>query len=251
MLTMDLNADLGEGAGVSADADLLRLVSSANIACGGHAGDRATIKTLLQMTAELGVAAGAHPAYEDQVNFGRVEVNLPPEEIAVVTGRQLELFAEVASDASLAVSHVKPHGALYHRVGTDPEAAAALVETVKGLTPAAALVGLPGSELSEAAAIAGVRFIPEGFADRGYGPDGSLIPRGSTGDELDPEEAAHQVLQLVGAVDPMPGVPHGRVQTICLHGDGPDPLAVAHAAREALAHAGYRLGVPASGGKDR
>lgn len=251
MLTMDLNADLGEGAGVGVDADLLRLVSSANIACGGHAGDRDTIKSLLQLAAELGVAAGAHPAYEDRANFGRLEVNLSPEEIAVVTGRQLELFAEVASEASLAVPHVKPHGALYHRVGSDPEAAAALAETVRGLTPAAALVGLPGSALSEAAATAGVRFIPEGFADRGYGLDGSLIPRGSTGGELDPEEAAHQVLQLVGAVDPMPGVPYGRVQTICLHGDGPDPLAVADAAREALAHAGYRVGIPAFGGEDR
>jgi UPF0271 protein len=241
---MDLNADIGEGAAGSLDADLLRLVSSANIACGGHAGDRQTIRVLLQTAADLGVAAGAHPAYEDRASFGRVELNLSPEEIAAVTRRQLELFAEEASDAKLAVPHVKPHGALYHRVGKDPEAAAALTETVRGIAPGAALVGLPGSALSEAAEAAGVQFIPEGFADRGYGPDGSLISRGSTGGELDPEEAAHQVLQLVGAVDPMPGVPHGRVQTICFHGDGSDPLAVADAAREALAHAGYRVGTP-------
>ncbi len=244
MLTMDLNADLGEGAEGSLDADLLRLVSSANIACGGHAGDRETISSLLQIAAELGVAAGAHPAYEDRVNFGRVELNVSPDEIAIVTGRQLELFAEVALGAQLAIPHVKPHGALYHRVGRDPEAAAAFAEAVRGIAPAASLVGLPGSALSEAAAEAGMRFIPEGFADRGYGLDGTLIPRGSTGGELDPEEAAHQVLQLVGAVDPMPGVPHGRVQTICLHGDGPAPLAVADAAREALAHAGYSVGPP-------
>jgi UPF0271 protein len=222
--TVDLNADLGEE--VTDDAGLLAVVTSANVACGFHAGTRQTMTFACAEAARRGVVVGAQVSYRDRVNFGRVAHDLPSGELRDQVAEQVATLWEIAHAEGTSVAYVKPHGALYHRVTRDGEQAAAVLAGSAGL----AVLGFPGSLLLELAAVAGRPSYDEGFPDRGY-VDGTLIERGEPGALLtDGDEIASHAVALA------PGV-----ASLCVHGDSPDAVAHAHAVRRALEAAGYLL----------
>lgn len=232
---IDLNADVGEGG--AWDAELFASgISSANIACGAHAGDAATMAAACALAARHGVAAGAHPGFEDRENFGRREVVIDAEGVSRLIARQLRALAVHAAGAGPRIRHVKPHGALYHVLDREPELARAFLVAVFAEAPRAAIFGPPAGALREAAERHGVEFVAEGFIDRGYRSDGTLVPRGEAGAVLHDEAAA--VAQALALAD------SGRVRTLCVHGDGPDATRLLRAAREALTRAGYRIRSP-------
>ena len=240
---VDLNADLGEGAGD--DDELLALVSSANIACGWHAGDARLMQATVASALARGVAIGAHPSYPDRDNFGRSEMQLTPEQVRADLIYQIGALQALAHAAGGRLHHVKPHGALYNQAARDPVLADAVAGAVRAVDPGLALYGLAGSELLRAAERAGLRGVAEVFADRGYRADGSLVPRSQPGALVeDTAEAVARTLRMVreGVVVAVTGetVPL-RAQTICLHGDGPHALAFARALRTALLAAGLQL----------
>ncbi|MBX6378016.1 MAG: LamB/YcsF family protein [Clostridia bacterium] len=236
---IDLNADVGEGFGpyrAGDDAVLLEVVSSANVACGFHAGDPLLLDTTVERAVRLGVAVGAHPSYPDLLHFGRVELRLPPEEVAAHVVYQIGAVAAFCRRHGAGLRHVKPHGALYHAAAADPVLAAAVAQAVASVGPELVLFAPPGSRLAAAGTAAGLRVAVEGFADRAYGADGRLLPRGQPGALLtDAAAAAAQALRL--AQD-------GGVQTLCVHSDTPGAARIARAVREALLAAGMRLAPP-------
>lgn len=237
MTTLDLNADLGERpgpAGRAADAELIGVVTSANVACGAHAGDTATMVAACAAAAAAGVRVGAHIGYRDPAGFGRAELGWSTAEIAAETERQLAELAAAARTAGTTVSHVKPHGALYHRCAYDDEAAAALCAV---LPPGLAVIAPPGSRLLAAAVERGLRALREGFADRGYREDGTLVPRGQQGDLLAADAAVAQALGLVS------GRPLA-IDTLCVHGDSPGALELARRVRSALEAFDVRVSAP-------
>lgn len=219
---IDLNADVGEGMGV--EAELLPLITSASIACGGHAGDVASMREALRLAKRYGVRVGAHPGYEDRPHFGRRELDLHPAEVTALCARQIKSLLEVAAEVEVAVCYVKPHGALYNQACRDEALAAAVVAAVRpwGL----AVMGLPASALERAARAAGLAFLREGFADRRYLADGTLAPRAQPGALLgDPAEAAEQVRRLI----------HDQgIESVCVHGDSPGVVAFTAALRDLL-----------------
>lgn len=240
---VDLNADLGEGA--PDDAELLALVTSANIACGWHAGDARLMQATVRAALARGVAIGAHPSFPDRANFGRSEMQRPPDQVKADVIDQVGALAALVRAEGGRLNHVKPHGALYNQAARDPALADAIAEAVKAVDPMLALYGLAGSELLRAAARAGLRPVAEVFADRGYRADGSLVPRSQPGALIDdPAEAVARTLRMVreGVVQAVSGetVPL-QAQTVCLHGDGPHALAFARALRTALTDAGVQL----------
>lgn len=235
-MQVDLNSDLGEGCAF--DETLLGLVSSANIACGWHAGDAATMQRTVRWALEHNVAIGAHPSFPDRENFGRSEMHLPPEEIRAGVLYQIGALAAITRAQGGRVTHVKPHGALYNQAARDPELARAIAHAVRDADPDLVVFGLAGGELVKAAREAGLSAVEEVFADRGYNPDGSLVKRGTPGALIDDEETAlSQTLtmireQRVRAIDGT-WVPI-RAQTVCLHGDGAHAVAFARRIREYL-----------------
>ena len=240
---VDLNADLGEGA--PHDAELLALVSSANIACGWHAGDARLMQATVVAALAQGVALGAHPSYPDRENFGRSEMQLTPDEVRADLIYQIGALDALVRAAGGRLHHVKPHGALYNQAARDPALADAVADAVLAVSPGLALYGLAGSELLRAAERAGLRAVAEVFADRGYRADGSLVPRSQPGAFVhDTAEAVARTLTMVreGVVQAATGemVPL-QAQTICLHGDGPHALAFARAIHQALEQAGVQL----------
>lgn len=240
---VDLNADLGEGA--PDDAELLALVSSANIACGWHAGDARLMQATVGAALARGVAIGAHPSYPDRENFGRSEMRLAPAEVRADLIYQIGALDALVRAAGGRLHHVKPHGALYNQAARDPVLADAVVAAVRAVDPGLALYGLAGSELLRAAERAGLRAVAEVFADRGYRADGSLVPRSQPGALVDDvDEAVARTLRMVreGVVQAVSGetVPL-QAQTLCLHGDGPHALAFARAIHQALTDAGIEL----------
>ncbi|MEA3207748.1 MAG: 5-oxoprolinase (ATP-hydrolyzing) subunit [Chthoniobacter sp.] len=242
-LRIDFNADLGEGAGH--DAGLLALVTSANLACGFHAGDPATILATLGAAREAGVAVGAHPSLADRAGFGRRELPITPDDAFSLVTFQVGAFAALATAAGLRPQHVKPHGALYNMAARDPELADAVARAVASFDRSLLLFAPPASALARAGAARGLRVVSEFFADRNYLPDGSLVPR-SHADALlhDPAEAAARLLRVlregvVRAVDDS-GVAM-RAETICVHGDTPDAVAFARALRRHLEAAGIAI----------
>jgi len=240
---VDLNADLGEGA--PDDAELLTLVSSANIACGWHAGDARLMQTTVAAALERGVAIGAHPSYPDRENFGRSEMQLAPADVRADLIYQIGALDALVRTAGGRLHHVKPHGALYNQAARDPALASAIAAAVLDVNPALAVYGLAGSELLKAAERAGLRAVAEVFADRGYRADGSLVPRSQPGAFVeDTEEAVERTLRMVrdGVVQAASGeiIPL-QAQTICLHGDGPHALTFARAIHTALTQAGVQL----------
>lgn len=240
---VDLNADLGEGA--PDDAELLALVSSANIACGWHAGDPRLMQATVTAALARGVAIGAHPSYPDRENFGRSEMQLRPDEVRADLIYQIGALDALVKAQGGRLHHVKPHGALYNQAARDPALADAVAAAVLDVDPGLALYGLAGSELLRAAQRAGLRPVAEVFADRGYRADGSLVPRSQPGALIhDTDEAVARTLRMVreGVVQAVTGETVAlQAQTVCLHGDGPHALAFARALRAALTEAGVQL----------
>jgi UPF0271 protein len=239
---IDLNCDIGEGFGVyrtGEDERLLDVVTSANIACGFHAGDPATMLRTVRLCAERGVAIGAHPGLPDMAGFGRREMAISPQEAYEMTVYQLgALYGFVRAEGAV-MRHVKPHGALYNMAAADAGLAEAIAEAVRRVDAALVLVGLAGSELVRAGAAAGLATAAEAFADRRYRQDGTLVPRREPGAMIgDAAEAVGQVLRLAAA---------GQAQTVCVHGDGPHALEFASRVRQGLQQAGWRL-APVAGG---
>jgi UPF0271 protein len=235
---IDLNCDLGEGAGD--DAALMPFITSANIACGGHAGDDETMRATVALAQRWGVAVGAHPGYEDHEHFGRRELALSPDEIVRLIVRQVGALQAIASPI-----HVKPHGALYNQAARDPVVAEAVAEGVRRCGGDLILVGLAGSELVRAGARAGLRVANEAFADRTYRRDGTLTDRRHK-DALIADEAAslRQALSLVldGVVTTLDGTTLAlKAETLCLHGDGPRAPALARNLRHGLETAGVAV----------
>jgi 5-oxoprolinase (ATP-hydrolysing) subunit A len=228
-MEIDLNADLGEGAGT--DAAIVPLITSANICCGAHAGDDETIRNTLSLAKSLGVSVGAHPGYPDRVNFGRENIVEPTDELVQELTRQVNHFQQIAKELDVPVRYIKPHGALYNQAASDERFARIVCE----LANAARLpiVGLPESKVESASLMAGTPFYSEGFADRRYNPDGTLVPRSEANAVLtDVREVVEQVQWLVNAV---------RVRTICVHGDTPGAVAFIAAVRDEMLKTGFTL----------
>ncbi len=242
-MLIDLNADLGEGAG--SDEALLALVSSANIACGWHAGDAATMRQCVRWAIDNGVAIGAHPSFPDRENFGRSTMHLPPEDIVSGVLYQIGALAAIVKAEGGVLAHVKPHGALYNQAVKEPELAAAICEAVRRFDPNLRFFGLAGSGMISAAERAGLKPVEEVFADRGYMPDGSLVPRSQQGALIvDEEQSLAQTLSLVRdhqvtAIDG--STVSVNAQTVCLHGDGAHALAFARRIRSTLEREGIAV----------
>ncbi|MCI1676874.1 MAG: 5-oxoprolinase subunit PxpA [Ewingella americana] len=235
-MKVDLNADLGEGC--DNDQALLQLVSSANIACGFHAGDAQTMLQSVRWALQYGVAIGAHPSFPDRENFGRTAMQLPPETVYAQVVYQLGALAAIARAEGGKMVHVKPHGMLYNQAATDPALADAIACAVHSVDPALKLVGLASSELIRAGARLGLATSQEVFADRRYQSSGNLVPRSQPDALIESDELAlQQTLMMVqqqkvvsreGVAVPV------QADTVCLHGDGEHALAFARSLREAF-----------------
>ena len=240
---IDLNCDLGEGGG--ADAALLPLITSVNIACGAHAGDEATMRATVQAALRHGVAIGAHPGFADREQFGRRELVLSFSEIVTLVRDQVEALQTIAAAEGTRLSHVKPHGALYNLAAHDRVVAEAIAEAVARVDDRLWLYGLAGGQLLEAGRAHGLRVASEVFADRTYQADGSLTPRDRPGAVLGQVvDVVAQVVRLVreGRVRTSTGEDVSVVaDTVCLHGDGAGALAFASGVRAALQSAGVQL----------
>ena len=233
---VDLNCDLGEGC--TTDEAIMPYISSANIACGYHAGDVDTIKQTLAFAKQYNVAIGAHPSYPDRANFGRKEMDLPIQEIKSLVSEQIRIVQSLAAAVGLSLHHVKPHGALYNKAAKDEATAIAIAEAVYAIDPSLILFGLANSESGKAAKKIGLQFYNEVFADRTYTDQGQLTPRTEANAMITTdEEAIRQVLQMLkeetvtstnGKIIPI------QADTICIHGDGPDALAFAKAINDRL-----------------
>ena len=236
-MKIDLNCDMGEGYGN--DAELMDYVSSANIACGFHAGDAATMRTTVETAIEKGVAIGAHPGYRDRENFGRIAMRLSPKKIHDIVTEQIATLNEIATTCGGKLTHVKPHGALYNQAARDSELAAAIAEAVFTIDANLVLFGLSGSVSIVEAEMRGLRTASEVFADRTYQPDGSLTPRIEPNALInDAQMAAAQVVQMVTqqTVTALDGqTVRIKADTICIHGDGSHALEFAGAIAAALA----------------
>jgi UPF0271 protein len=221
-MTIDLNCDLGELPDAALEEALMAHISSANVACGGHAGDAPTMRGTVELARRYGVAVGAHPGYPDRPNFGRLPLALSAEQIAETVYQQIQALAAIAGH----LAHVKPHGALYNVAASNPDVARAIAEGVARFTKDLVLVGLAGSVMLDVWREMGFRVAAEGFADRRYQPDGSLRSR-QFPDALitQPDEAAAQALRLAR---------QGQVQTICVHGDTPGSVEIVAAVARAL-----------------
>lgn len=219
---VDLNADLGEE--VTDDAGLLAVVTSANVACGFHAGTRATMRAVCAEAVRRGVALGAQVSYADRENFGRVAREVPSPVLTAQVAEQVGILAEIARAEGGEVAYLKPHGALYHRAAVDAAQAGAVLAG-SGSLP---VLGMPGSMLLALAVQEGRTVRHEGFPDRAYAVDGRLVPRGMPGALItDPAEVAARAVDLAG-----------RVDSVCVHGDSPSAVATADAVRRALEEAG-------------
>jgi UPF0271 protein len=229
-MEIDLNADLGEGAGF--DAELMPLITSANVCCGLHAGDPATVWATLELARAHGVAVGAHPGYADREHFGRRELPVNHNDVFRLCQYQLGGLYALTRINRVEIRYVKPHGAMYNQACRDGLLAAGVIEAAEGFNDLP-VVGLPGSAFEQEARSQDYPFVPEGFADRRYRPDGSLVPRTEPDAFVhDPEEAVKQVEWLI----------RGKgVRTICVHGDNPQAVAFTKAVREALLARGFTL----------
>jgi 5-oxoprolinase (ATP-hydrolysing) subunit A len=248
MTSIDLNADLGEGFGryrLEAEADLLDLVSSANVACGFHAGDPIVIRETVSRAVARRVTIGAHPSYPDLQGFGRRDLALSPEEVEATVVYQVGALAAFCAANATKLRYVKPHGALYNRAARDPEIAKAVARAIRSVDPALVLLGLDGTVMLTAAREAGLDVAREAFVDRAYQSDGHLVPRGQTGAVLDDvalvvERALRMVTErYVIAIDGTRRIV--RPDSLCVHGDGPQAVAIVRALRERLESAGIEI----------
>ncbi len=249
-MRIDLNADLGEGAGPwrqgpVPDDDLLDLVSSANVAAGFHAGDPLGIAATCAKAVQRGVAIGAHPSYDDHEGFGRRPMDVPTPLLRAWVTYQVGAVQALAQSVGGRVTHVKPHGALYNAIVHDETQARAVVDAVAGLDRLLMLVGLPGSRVLVLADEAGLRTVREAFVDRGYRPDGTLVPRNEPGALVtNPVLAGERAVRIVteGTVVAVDGsVVDVRADSLCVHSDTPGSVQIASAVRSALAAAGVEV----------
>jgi UPF0271 protein len=245
-LSVDLNADLGEGAGH--DDELFEIVTSANIACGFHVGDPPSILQSIRAATKRNVSVGAHPSFADRENFGRTELKIEVAEVFAQVVYQLGAFSALATVAETRMNHVKPHGALYNMAARDQQLAEAIVAAIIVVDPYLILFAPVNSALTRAAESAELRVLREVFADRNYLADGSLVPR-SRSDALlhDPEEAAARALRMLreGKVQSVDG--HDvdvRAETICIHGDNPGAVEFARELRSQLERNGVTISAP-------
>jgi UPF0271 protein len=219
------------GEGMPNDALLMPFITSANIACGAHAGDMATMRATVQLALQHGVAIGAHPGFADKENFGRKEMQLPSGKIYTLVQEQIFLLKKIAEAEGAALHHVKPHGALYNMAAKDAVLAGVIARAIKDADASLIVYGLSGSCMISAAAQLGLRTCSEVFADRSYQPDGSLTPRSQRGALIESEDAAlQQVMQMVQEqrVTTSNGTAISiKAETICIHGDGPHAVAFA------------------------
>jgi len=225
----DINCDTGEGIGN--DELIMPFISSANIACGYHAGDIETMRSTIELCIKYNIAVGAHPSFYDRDNFGRTEMHLSPNEIYELITQQLIIFNEVLSLSDKKINHVKPHGALYNMSAKDVFIAATIAKAVKEFDSSLILFGLSGSHSISEAKTIGLKTASEVFADRTYQDDGSLTPRSQTGALIEDEEKAiQQVLQMIqnGTVTTVSGKKiQIAAETVCIHGDGKNAVAFA------------------------
>jgi 5-oxoprolinase (ATP-hydrolysing) subunit A len=247
-LYVDLNADLGEGAGH--DAELFELISSANIATGFHAGDSDTMHAAVSAAKKHGVAVGAHPSLFDRENFGRKELKVSNQEVFDAVAYQLGILQAIASAVGVQPNHVKPHGALYNMAVRDQRLADAIARAIESVDPKLILFAPDNSELACAGEAHGLQIAREVFADRNYLNDGWLVPR-TRPDALlrDPKEAAQRVLRMLreGKVRSVEGRDVDvRGESICVHGDTPGAVGFARELRTQLEHEGVRISAPQS-----
>jgi UPF0271 protein len=246
--SIDLNADLGEyddPEALARDRAIMAQISSANIACGGHAGNDRTMVEMLEASATAGVAAGAHPSYPDRENFGRTSMKMVDDELAATLTGQILVLKRHADTRGIILTHVKPHGQLYNDAADDLRLAKLIARVIAQTLPGAAYVGLAGSEMGNAARAAGQNFVAEGFADRRYDARGRLVSRKETGAVL--ESAAERIAQALDLARGEPihskegGLIDPDVDSICLHSDSDGALASARDIRAALDKAGIRV----------
>ncbi|MFG2499213.1 LamB/YcsF family protein [Streptomyces sp. NPDC048441] len=245
---IDLNADLGEGFGrwrLTDDEELLSVVTSANVACGFHAGDAPTMRRVCEQAAARGVRIGAQVSYRDLAGFGRRAMDVPADELAAEVAYQIGALEVFARAAGTRVSYVKPHGALYNRVVHDEDQARAVVEGVLLADDELPVLGLPGSRFLKVAEKAGLPVVTEAFADRAYTPEGTLVPRGSDGAVITEEDVVVDRsvdMARYGVVTARGGQRIDvRARSLCLHGDTPGAVALAREVRARLAAAGVRV----------
>ncbi len=247
-MKIDLNCDMGESFGVyqlGNDEAIMSYISSANIACGFHAGDPHVMKHTVNLAVRANVAIGAHPGYPDLQGFGRREMALKPDEIFNIVLYQISALDGIARAAGTQLHHVKPHGALYNQASDNLEIAMPIARALLIFNPQITLVGLAGSKLIEAGNLIGLTTASEGFPDRAYLPDGSLMPRNQSGSVLhDPEQVAEHAVQLAleGIRLEREGVvTFQKVDTLCLHGDNPSAVANAQLVSKRLKQAGFEI----------
>jgi 5-oxoprolinase (ATP-hydrolysing) subunit A len=240
---LDLNADLGEGIGD--DAAMLEAVSSANIACGGHAGDETSMRLALRAAKARGVVVGAHPGFPDRENFGRKRMVLPPEKLDASIRTQVRTLVELSEAESWPVRYVKLHGALANMAAEEPAVAALCFAAIEGLVEDMAILAIDNSAQSEVAEALGFRVVREAYADRAYQPDGLLMPRQMPGAVLhDPDAIAARAVRLAEQGELIAGdgsVIATTAQSLCIHGDTPGAVAIAQRVRAALRDAGVEV----------
>jgi UPF0271 protein len=248
MCTIDLNCDLGESFGaytIGMDAEVIPFITSANIACGFHAGDPAVMEKTIALCQKYGVQAGAHPGLPDLVGFGRRNMKISPADAKAAVIYQIGALKAFCTAAGIPLHHCKPHGALYNMAGKDPALAKAICEGIYSVQKDLKLLALSGSEMVKAAAAIGLPCASEVFADRGYRPDGSLVPRGTPGDMItDEDEAVARVIRMAkeGVVTACDGSDLAiRADSVCVHGDSPKALAFVQKIRAGLADAGIAV----------
>ena len=250
-VTVDLNCDVGELPGEfgrQSDAELMRYVSSANIACGGHAGDEGIIRQTISTAKSLGVSVGAHPGYSDRNGFGRTAVELSTREITTLVAEQITRLRRIAEIQSLQITHVKPHGALYNQAAISTDVAAAICDAILAVDRRLLLYGLSGSPWLIAGRKSGLTTVSEVFADRNYLPDGTLVPRTMPNALLvEPSLVARRVIEMVTGSFVV-AVDGTRIpvlaETVCIHGDHPQAVAISAAVRTALENAGIEVVSP-------
>ncbi|MCQ9343300.1 LamB/YcsF family protein [Corynebacterium kozikiae] len=248
MAHIDLNADLGESFGayiIGADSEMLQVVSSANIACGFHAGDPQVLLATVRKAAELGVRVGAHPGYRDLQGFGRRNIAYSPDDLFAEVVYQIGAVQAAAAAAGVSVEYVKPHGAMYNTIAQDAALAKAVIAAVQAVDPNLRLMCLAGAPIVGWAADAGLRTIQEAFADRAYTPEGTLVPRNIPGAvHHDPLTAIAQAKALATG-EPVVAIDgsdlHLQAESICVHGDTPAAVEMARGIRAALQEAGVEV----------
>lgn len=239
MLTIDLNCDIGEG--MPNDAELMPLISSANIACGGHAGDNSSIRRTIDLAITHNVAIGAHPSYPDKKDFGRTDLlgkTILLKDVPLFLEEQINRVVVICREKGVAMRHIKPHGALYNRAAADPELADVICASIRNIDPHLLLFGLSGSAMKKAAEDHGIIFVSEVFADRSYQDNGALTPRSHANAMIVDEAASEQQVVEMIKGKRVRSVNNNWVPidaaTVCLHGDGTHAVAFAKRIRAAL-----------------